>query len=199
MTQGRHDRPALLQPRTPRVRVPARLACPCKSLAWTRVKEGAWATSPVAARRVQDRRRRDRMRAPGPLEAFTVALSVTSGWVAGDPRYRDPTTRLADTGRQRFGNASGDAAQSALQWAKKTRQRRAKNDTWWPSSRQAHTPASTPARFLAQSAVALLAATAGPARKDADRRLRALRRRLRRSVQGARAGCIPECLPAVPR
>ena len=70
-----------------------------------------------------------------PRIEFMIALYITAGWVAGDPRYGDPVTRLAVTARQRPGNAADDAIQSAMQWVEKARQRRAESAAWWRSRR----------------------------------------------------------------
>jgi hypothetical protein len=70
-----------------------------------------------------------------PRIEFMIALYITAGWVAGDPRYGDPVTRLADTARQWTGNAADDAMRSGLEWVKRTRQRRTESTGWWRSHR----------------------------------------------------------------
>jgi hypothetical protein len=70
-----------------------------------------------------------------PRIEFTIALYITAGWVAGDPRYGDPVTRLADTARQWSGNAAADVMQSVLEQVERTRQRRTENVAWWRSHR----------------------------------------------------------------
>ncbi len=65
---------------------------------------------------------------------YMIALYITAGWVEGDPRYGDPTTRLADIAGQRFGAAADDAVRSGLQWVDKARERRARRAAGWRSS-----------------------------------------------------------------
>jgi hypothetical protein len=69
---------------------------------------------------------------------YMIALYITAGWVAGDPRYGDPATRLADIASQRFGTAADDAVRSGLQWADKARQRQAKRTAWWRAAANAN-------------------------------------------------------------
>jgi len=70
-----------------------------------------------------------------PRIEYMIAVRITAGWVAGDPRYGVPATRLADIARQRFGETAEVAIRSGLDWADKVGRRRSRIDAWWRSTR----------------------------------------------------------------
>jgi hypothetical protein len=70
-----------------------------------------------------------------PRVEYSIALSISAGRVTADPRYGDPATRLADAARLCFGAAADDAIRSGLEWAAKTRRRRAEIDARWRAAR----------------------------------------------------------------
>ena len=66
-----------------------------------------------------------------PRSEYMIALRIAVGQVAADPRYGDAATRLDELARLRFGDAAAEAIQSSLNWANKTRRRRAPIDARW--------------------------------------------------------------------
>ena len=70
-----------------------------------------------------------------PRVEYMIAIRIAAGQVAGDPRYGDPATRLANIARQRFGESAEDAIRHGLDWADKTSRRRSRIDARWRSPR----------------------------------------------------------------
>jgi hypothetical protein len=66
-----------------------------------------------------------------PLVEQMIALSITAGWVAADPRYGDPATRLQNAARQFAGDRAEDAIRDGLDWIDKVNRRRAPIDARW--------------------------------------------------------------------
>jgi hypothetical protein len=76
------------------------------------------------------RRRRVRRR----LE-YMIALYIAVGRVAADPRYGEPTTRLADAARRLTGDAAEERMRRGLDGMRTVVQRRAQIDARWRSAR----------------------------------------------------------------
>jgi hypothetical protein len=69
-----------------------------------------------------------------PRIEYMIALYITAGRVAADPRYGDPATRLADAACRLGGNPD-DAIRRGLDWIEGVNQRRSPIEAQWRSSR----------------------------------------------------------------
>lgn len=71
-----------------------------------------------------------------PRIEYMIALYITAGKVAADPRYGEPATRLTDTARQLSGDDAEDTLRRGLNWIDEITRRRSPVDARWRSAQQ---------------------------------------------------------------
>lgn len=71
----------------------------------------------------------------GPRIEYMIALYITAGRVAADPRYGDPATRLASAARRLSGEDAEDTVHRGLKWIDEVTRRRSRIDARWRSPR----------------------------------------------------------------
>jgi len=70
-----------------------------------------------------------------PRIEYMIALYISAGRVAADPRYGEPATRLAHAARQMAGDAAEDAVRRGLDWMERNDRRRSPINAGWRSPR----------------------------------------------------------------